>query len=115
MATVTFEAPDELAAQFNADPSALPKLIREAVQTKLAQTRIAEAERREFAALAGSGDDGVPPLPARRWNRLLLSKSPPRQEERLEEWLDRNGEAELTPEEQAVWRNIFSTGTAWSC
>jgi hypothetical protein len=98
MTTITLEVPDELAAEFNIAPAALPNLIREAVAAKVA--RSAPQSNREGAApiyqeiidLLTSGPTA---------DRLIVFKISDSVQERLEELLHENHEEELSPEERA--------------
>ncbi|MGH9846619.1 MAG: hypothetical protein ACREEM_48590 [Blastocatellia bacterium] len=99
MTTITFEVPDELAAQFKIAPSALPALIREAVAWKTARI-----------SLQKNGDESVTPI-YQEIIELMISGPTAEQlisfrisetaQERLEELLDKNREEELTAEERA--------------
>ncbi len=98
MTTITLEVPDELAAQFKIDPALLPEFVREAVAAKL--TRLSQ-----------SSTGIASPQPVHQEIINFLASSPTLEQviafklsdaaqERLEDLLDRNGEAELTPKER---------------
>jgi hypothetical protein len=102
MTTITLEVPDDLAAQFKADPARLPALIREAVAEKLASS-------------ANGVTAGIPV-----YQEIIdfLASSPTLEQmsgfkisdaaqQRLEELLDKNREGELTPEEEAELDRYF--------
>ena len=98
MTTITLEVPDDLAAQFKIDPALLPEFVREAVEAKL--TRLSQ-----------SSTSTASPQPIHQEIIDFLASSPTLEQiinfkisdpaqERLEDLLDGNGEAELTPKER---------------
>jgi hypothetical protein len=102
MTTITLEVPDDLAAQFKANPARLPALIREAVAEKL--------------ALSANGATAVIPIYQEIINFLAASptleqvvdfKISDAAQERLEDLLDKNREGELTEEERAELNQYF--------
>jgi len=96
MTTITLEVPDELAAQFKLDPAELPVMLREAVQAKLAALK--------------PGGSGLSPSLSREVVDFLAATPTLEQiadftisasaQERLEELLDKQREAEATAEEK---------------
>ncbi len=99
MTTITLEVPDELAAQFKIAPAALTALIREVVAAKVARSssqngsdESAPPVYQEIIDLLTSGPNA---------DQLLAFKISDSAQERLEELLHKNREAELTAEERA--------------
>lgn len=98
MTSITLNIADDLAAQFRIDPAALPALLREAVAAK---TRKAEVRAdsngnhaplyQEIIEFLSSGPTTV---------QVLAFKISPETQDRLEELLHRNREAELTATER---------------
>lgn len=102
MTTIALEVPDDVAAQFRADPSRLPALIREAVAEKLAlpsngATTFSPVYQ-EFIDFLASG----PTL-----EQMVGFKLSEATQERVEDLLDKNRENELTPEEKAELDRYF--------
>lgn len=102
MTTITLEVPDEVAAQFQADPARLPALIREAVAEKLVlpvngATTVTPVYR-EFIAFLASG----PTL-----EQMADFKVSDAVQERVEDLLDKDRGNELTPEEKTELDRYF--------
>ena len=98
MTSITFDIADELAAQFSIDPAALPALIRETVAAKTTK-----------AATQTNGNSNVTPLyqeiveflsSGPTTAQVLAFKISPNAQDRLEELLHRNREAELAETER---------------
>ncbi len=95
MMTITLEVPDELAAQFKVEPSHLPALIREAVEARLSKpTKTLKATPSLYQEIVNflTSDPALQQV-------ADFKISAPAQEQ-LEELLDKNREAGLTPEEK---------------
>ena len=99
MTTITLEVPDELAAQLKIDAALLPEFVREAVEAKLAK---------QFQS--STGESSVRPIHQEIIDFLAAGptageiidfKISESAQQRLEDLLDKNREAELTPEEKA--------------
>lgn len=96
MTTVTLEVPDDWAAQFNVEPSALPALLREALQSKLAALRQGQpdAARPLFQEIT----EFLAATPT--MEQMVEFKIPASAQARLEELLDKQREDLLTAAEQ---------------
>ena len=95
MMTITLEVPDELAAQFKVEPSHLPALIREAVEARLSKpTKTLKATPSLYQEIVNflTSDPAL--------QQVADFKISAPAQERLEELLDKNREAGLTPEEK---------------
>jgi hypothetical protein len=98
MTTITLEIPDELAAELNIAPAALPNLIREAVAAKVAKSTPQSSHEeaapiyQEIIELLTSGPTA---------DQVVAFKISGSVQERLEELLDKNREEELSAEERA--------------
>lgn len=98
MASITLNIADDLAAQFSIDPAALPALIRETVAAKAAKSAMQADSNGNYTPLyqeiiefLSSGPTTV---------QVLAFKISPEAQDRLEELLHRNREAELTATER---------------
>lgn len=99
MTIITLEVPDELVAQFNIAPAALPALIRETLARKTfklsSQNGCQDSSipiYQELIDLLTSGPTA---------NQVLTFKISPSAQERLEDLIYKNGEDDLTAEERA--------------
>lgn len=101
MMTITLEVPDELAAQFKIEPAQLPALIREAVETRLSNQSKSPRSLTNGAATPSLYQEIVNFLTADpNLQQVADFKISAPAQERLEELLDKNREAGLTPEEK---------------
>jgi hypothetical protein len=96
MTTVTLEVPDDWAAQFNVEPAALPALVREALQNKLAALR--EGQPNAARPLFREITEFLAATPT--LEQMVEFKIPASAQERLEELLDKQREDGLTVAEQ---------------
>ncbi len=97
MTTITLEVPDELAAQFKLDATALPALLKEAIAARFGKphqqaTSPAKPLAEEIISFLGSS----PSL-----ERIADYKISATAQTRLEGLLEKNREDVLTPEEKA--------------
>ena len=97
MITITLEVPDELAAQFKLDATALPALLKEALATKFGKsqqqtTSTAQPLAEHIISFLSSS----PTL-----ERIAGFKISDTAQARVEDLLEKNREAVLTPEEKA--------------
>ncbi len=95
MATITLEVPDELAEQFKIPPAHLPALIREAVEATSSKPTKTPAASPSLYQEIVSFLTADPAL-----EQVAEFKISAPAQERLEELLDKNREAGLTPEEK---------------
>ena len=101
MTTITLEVPDELASQFKIEPGQLPALIREAVETRLSNQAKSSRYTTNGAATPSLYQEIVNFLTADpNLQQVADFKISAPAQERLEELLDKNREAGLTPEEK---------------
>lgn len=98
MTSITLNIADDLAAQFSIDPAALPALLRETIAAKTSKAEVQTISNgnptplyQEIIEFLSSG-----PTTA----QVLAFKVSPDAQERLEELLQRNREAELTVTER---------------
>lgn len=99
MTTITLEVPDELAAEFKIDPALLPEFVREAVAAKLAKLTPSANNIEAAPPVYQEIVDFLTSSPT--LEQIMTFKISDSAQERLEELLDRNREAELTPDECA--------------
>ena len=98
MTSITLNIADELAAQFSIDPAALPALIRETVAAKTAKVATQTNGNSNNAPLYQEVIEFLSSGPTTA--QVLAFKISPAAQDRLEELLDRNREAELTEAER---------------
>ncbi len=98
MTTITLEVPDELAAEFKIDPAHLPEFVREAVAAKLATLPQSSTGTALVQSLPQGIIDFLASSPT--LEQIINFKISDPAQERLEVLLDKNGEAELTPDEK---------------
>ena len=99
MTTITLEVPDELAAQLRIDAALLPELVREAIEAKLGKHFATSSDGSSRGRIYQEIIDFLVSRPSAR--QLLDFKISESAQERLEDLLEKNREAELTPEERA--------------
>ena len=99
MTTITLEVPDELAAEFKIDPASLPEFVREAVAARLAQLSQSATDTASVQPIHQEIIDFLAASPT--LEQIIDFKISDSAQERLEDLLDKNREAELTPEERA--------------
>ncbi len=99
MTTITIEIPDNLAAQFQIAPAALPALIREAVASKLARLSPQSTDSAPASPIYQEIIDLLTVGPTAE--QILAFKISDSAQQRLEELLDKNREEEMTAEESA--------------
>ena len=99
MTTITIEIPDNLAAQFQIAPAALPALIREAIASKLARLSPQSADSAPASPIYQEIIDLLTVGPTAE--QILAFKISDSAQQRLEELLDKNREEEMTAEESA--------------
>ena len=95
MTTITLEVPDELAVQFKIEPAHLPALIREAVEARFSKPTKTPATAPSIYQEIVNFLTSDPAL-----EQVAEFKISAPAQERLEELLDKNREAGLTPEEK---------------
>jgi len=99
MTTITIEVPDNLAAQFQIAPAALPALIREAIASKLARSSPQSTDSAPASPIYQEIIDLLTAGPTAE--QILAFKISDSAQQRLEELLDKNREEEMTAEESA--------------
>ena len=98
MTSITFNIADELASQFSIDPAALPALIRETVAAKTAKATTQTNGESNAAPLYQEVIEFLSSGPTTA--QVLAFKISSEAQDRLEELLHRNREAELTETER---------------
>lgn len=98
MTSITLDVADELAAQFSIDPSALPALLREAIALKAAKAAVPDNRRDSVAPLYQEVIEFLSSGPTTA--QVLAFKISSAAQDRLEELLHRNREAELMATER---------------
>ncbi len=105
MMTITLEVPDELAARFNADPSSLPALVREAVSEKMAKLALSLNGGTSVRLIYQEIIDFLASGPA--LEQIVDFKISSSAQERLEDLVDKNREGGLTPAEELELNRYF--------
>ena len=95
MTTITLEVPDDLAAQFKLEPTALTGLLRETLATKFSK----RPETKMHKPLHQEVIDFLSTSPS--LEQIIRFKISLVAQERLEELLDKNREAQLAASEQS--------------
>ncbi len=98
MTSITLNIADDLAAQFSIDPAALPALIRETIAAKTAKSAMHAGSNGNFTPLYQEIIEFLSSGPTTA--QVLAFKVSPEAQDRLEELLHRNREAELTAAER---------------
>lgn len=98
MTTITLEVPDELAARLKIGAVHLPEFVREAVEAKLAKLSRSSTGRASVRLLYQEIIDFLAASPT--LEEVVDFKIADSAQERLDDLLDKNREAELTPEER---------------
>lgn len=98
MTSITLNIADDLAAQFSLDPAALPALIRETVAAKTSRLEIQDDSNGNHTPLYQEIIEFLSSGPTTA--QVLAFKISPAAQERLEELLHRNREAELAATER---------------
>ncbi len=96
MTTITLEVPDDLATQFQLEPTALSALLRETLTAKLGKQQNKAASRKPLHQELIDFLSSSPSL-----EQIVQFKISACAQERLEEILDKNREEQLTAAEQA--------------
>ena len=98
MTSITLNIADDLAAQFSIDPAALPALIRETIAAKTSRLERQADSNGDHTPLYQEIIEFLSSGPTTA--QVLAFKISPAAQERLEELLHRNREAELTATER---------------
>jgi hypothetical protein len=98
MTSITLNIADDLAAQFSIDPAALPALIRETIAAKTSRAEMQAVSNGNHPPLYQEIIEFLSSGPTTA--QVLAFKISPEAQDRLEELLHRNREAELTATER---------------
>lgn len=99
MTTITLEVPDELAARLKINGANLPEFVREAIEAKLAKRFESSTSESPSRPIHQEIIDFLASAPTAA--QIVDFKISESAQEQLEDLLDKNREAGLTPEEKA--------------